>query len=86
MVTPGWSLNHGKLRAMEDLRDVLLIQERLLSDLKESMTPLERLLRDGRGTEYLEGGHVQSVTGKTLPASGGCSTPRSRDDVDTLGL
>lgn len=55
MVAPGWSLNHGKLRALEDQRDVLLAQERLLMDLEESMTPLERLLKDGRGTEYLEG-------------------------------
>ncbi|CAN0096856.1 unnamed protein product [Ectocarpus sp. 6 AP-2014] len=53
MVAPGWSLNHAKLRTMEDERDVLLVQERLLSDLKATMTPLERLAQEGRGTEGL---------------------------------
>ncbi|CAM9519333.1 unnamed protein product, partial [Ectocarpus sp. 12 AP-2014] len=53
MVAPGWSLNHAKLRTMEDERDVLLVQERLLSDLKATMAPLERLAQEGRGTEGL---------------------------------
>lgn len=55
MVAPGWSLNHAKLKSLEDERDVLLIQERLLADLRASMAPLERLKRDGRGTEDLDG-------------------------------
>lgn len=55
MVAPGWSLNHAKLRTMEDERDVLLVQERLLSDLKATMAPLERLAQEGRGTEGLIG-------------------------------
>lgn len=55
MVAPGWSLNHAKLRTMEDERDVLLVQERLLSDLKATMAPLERLAQEGRGTEGLLG-------------------------------
>lgn len=54
MVAPGWNLNHAKLRSLEDERDVLLTQERLLRDLEGSMAPLERLVRDGRGTEYLD--------------------------------
>lgn len=55
MVAPGWSLNHAKLRALEDERDVLVAQERLLRDLRASMVPLERLVRDKRGTEHLDG-------------------------------
>eukprot|EP00752_Nemacystus_decipiens_P013044 g11539.t1 len=54
MVAPGWTLNHAKLRSLEDERDVLLIQEQLLADLGASMAPLERLARDGRGTEDLK--------------------------------
>ncbi len=55
MVAPGWSLNHAKLRSLEDERDVLVIQERLVADLTASMAPLERLSREGRGTEELDG-------------------------------
>lgn len=58
MVAPGWNLNHAKLRSLEDERDVLLIQEKLLADLRASMAPLERLAIAGRGTEDLDGASV----------------------------
>lgn len=55
MVAPGYTLDHQKLRALEDARDVLMVQEGLLADLRQSMTPLERFKAEGRGTEELDG-------------------------------
>lgn len=62
MVVPGWTLNHAKRQALEDELDVLLTQERLLRDLKESMVPLERLKTEKRGTHLLDGECTPSVS------------------------
>ena len=52
---PGFIVNHGKLRHLEDARDVLMVQERLLVDLRESVEPLELLKAQGRGAEDMDG-------------------------------
>ena len=54
-VGPGFTVNHGKLRALEDTNDVLMAQERLLADLRESVQPLELLKAKGRGAEDMDG-------------------------------
>ncbi|CAM9416260.1 unnamed protein product, partial [Discosporangium mesarthrocarpum] len=58
MVAPGWVLNHDKLHTLEDERDVLLTQERVLKQLKDTLSPLEGLRLSGRAgpdlTEELE--------------------------------
>ncbi|CAM9180460.1 unnamed protein product, partial [Ascophyllum nodosum] len=53
-VGPGFIVNHEKLRDLEDTRDVLLVQERLLVDLRESVQPLELLKAQGRGAEDMD--------------------------------
>ncbi|CAM9590932.1 unnamed protein product, partial [Ascophyllum nodosum] len=48
-----YTINHRKLQNLEDLRGVLMAQERLLADLRDSVKPLERCKAEGRGTEHL---------------------------------
>ena len=54
-VGPGFTVDHVKLRALEDTNDVLMAQERLLTDLRESVKPLELLKAEGRGAEDMDG-------------------------------
>ncbi|CAM9540207.1 unnamed protein product [Ascophyllum nodosum] len=53
-VGPGFTVDHVKLRALEDTNDVLMAQERLLTDLRESVKPLELLKAEGRGAEDMD--------------------------------
>ena len=52
---PGFTVNHRKLRALENTIDVLIAQERLLADLRESVKPLELLKAEWRGVEDMDG-------------------------------
>ena len=60
MVGPRFIVNHGKLRDLEYTRDVLMAQERLLVDLRESVKPLERVFAERRGLDAFPQVHEEA--------------------------